>query len=208
MKKAVIFDFDGTIVDNFQLAVEIFYEVTDRQNPLTSGEINRLRSLSLVQVAVELGVPFWKGPYLLFRGRRILGKRITQAKLVAGMPELIKKLHRRYDLYIVSSNSQANIEKVLSKHDLSKYFKGIYGKSRWRSKRRILRRICRRRGYTSAKTCYVGDETRDIDAAHHAGLKSIAVAWGYNNIRALNRHHPEKIVFEPSEIHEYLVTIK
>jgi phosphoglycolate phosphatase-like HAD superfamily hydrolase len=95
----------------------------------------------------------------------------------------------------------------MREHGLSSYFHQVYGNARLQGKARILRRICRRGAYESARTVYVGDETRDIEAAHHAGLKSVAVAWGYNNIKALHRHQPDKIVFDPSEIISYLATI-
>jgi phosphoglycolate phosphatase len=207
MKRAVIFDFDGTIADTFGLAVEIFYHVTKRKMPLQADEIARLRELSLPEVAVALGVPFWKVPYFAWRGRRLFAKRLHQATVVSGMTALLESLQADYDIYVVSSNSEKNVETFMREHGLSSYFQQVYGNARLQGKARILRRICRRGAYESARTVYVGDETRDIEAAHHAGLKSVAVAWGYNNIKALHRHQPDKIVFDPSEIISYLATI-
>jgi phosphoglycolate phosphatase len=207
MKQAVIFDFDGTIADTFGLAVEIFYHVTKRKQPLPADEIAHLRELSLPEVAVTLGVPFWKVPYFAWRGRRLFAKRLHQATVVSGMAELLKSLQADYDIYVVSSNSEKNVETFMHEHGLNSYFQQIYGNARLQGKARILKRICRRGAYDPTRTCYVGDETRDIEAAHHAGLKSIAVAWGYNNIKALHRHQPDKIVFDPSEITDYLATI-
>ena len=208
MKRAVIFDFDGTVADTFGLAVDIFYHVTNRSDPIPKHEISRLRELSLPEVAVALGVPYWKIPYLAWRGRRLFANRIHQAATVPGMAEALQELQKNHDLYIVSSNSGTNVRTFLQEHGLNDYFRQIYGNARLKGKARILRKICQRGGYVRANTAYVGDETRDIEAAHHAGLKAIAVAWGYNNINALHRHHPDKTVFEPSEIPAYLATIK
>lgn len=208
MKQAVIFDFDGTVADTFGLAVDIFYHVTNRSEPLTAEKISELRELSLPQVALALGVPFWKVPYLAWRGRRLFADRIHQAAAVPGMAEALQELRKTYGLYIVSSNSEKNVQTFLREHGLSDYFLQVYGNAKLQGKARILRKICQRGDYKPARTCYVGDETRDIEAAHHAGLKSIAVAWGYNNIKALHTHKPDKIVFDPSEIPTFLATIK
>jgi phosphoglycolate phosphatase len=208
MKRAVIFDFDGTVADTFGLAVDIFYHVTNRTEPIPKDEIAGLRALSLPEVALALGVPWWKVPYLAWRGRRLFADRIHQAAAVPGMAETLQQLQASHDLYIVSSNSVANVRTFLKEHGLSDYFQQIYGNARLHGKGRLLRIICQRGDYDRAKTVYVGDETRDIEAAHHAGLKSIAVAWGYNNIQALHSHKPDKIVFDPSEIPTYLATIE
>lgn len=208
MKRAVIFDFDGTVADSFALAVDIFYHVTNRKDPLTSEEISHLRELSLPEVALTLGVPWWKVPYLAWRGRRLFADRIHQAAAVPGMAEVLQELQPTHDIYVVSSNSVTNVRTFLHEHGLSDYFQQIYGNARLQGKARILRKICQRGDYDPAVTVYVGDETRDIEAAHHAGLKSIAVAWGYNSIKALHAHKPDKIIFDPSEIPAYLATIE
>lgn len=208
MKQAVIFDFDGTIADTFGLAVDIFYHVTNRVEPLPPEEIARLRELSLPQVAIALGVPFWKVPYLAWRGRRLFANRIHQAAAVPGMAETLESLKLTYDLFVVSSNSEKNVRIFLGEHNLDQHFRQVYGNAKLYGKARILRKICQRGDYIPAQTVYVGDETRDIEAAHHAGLKSIAVAWGYNNLKALHNHKPDKIVFDASEIPAFLATIK
>jgi phosphoglycolate phosphatase len=73
----------------------------------------------------------------------------------------------------------------------------VYGDARLFGKDRLLRHI---QALGHERLIYVGDETRDIEAAKRAGAKSIAVAWGYNNAAILKRHNPDKLVFEPSEI--------
>ena len=45
----------------------------------------------------------------------------------------------------------------------------------------------------SANTYYVGDETRDIEAAKTAGVKSIAVTYGMNTKDVLQKSEPDII---------------
>jgi N-acetyl-D-muramate 6-phosphate phosphatase len=55
---------------------------------------------------------------------------------------------------------------------------------------------------------YVGDDLRDVQAAHAAGMRSVAVRWGYlgdgSPIEQWNAHH---IVRTPKELHELLETL-
>jgi phosphoglycolate phosphatase len=175
---------------------------------MPAHQISALRDLSLPQVALKLGVPWWKMPYLLFRGKRLFASRLKEVSPVPGMPEVIRELAKEYDLYVVSLNSTRNVDRFLVAHGLRDEFKLLYGNARFHGKERVLRRLAKRGHYDKAVSCYIGDETRDIESAHSAGMKAIAVAWGYNNIRALNRHHPDKIVFDANEIPDYLKKLK
>lgn len=55
---------------------------------------------------------------------------------------------------------------------------------------------------------YVGDDLRDIEAAHAAGMTSVAVRWGYLGdglpIDKWNAHH---IVRTPKDLHDLLETL-
>ncbi len=52
----------------------------------------------------------------------------------------------------------------------------------------------------SEEVIYVGDETRDIEAAKKINSKVIAVSWGFNTKEALARHNPDFLIHQPSEL--------
>jgi phosphoglycolate phosphatase len=47
---------------------------------------------------------------------------------------------------------------------------------------------------------YIGDEVRDIAAAAHAGIRSIAVSWGYSDRETLAAERPDHLVDAPEEL--------
>ena len=47
---------------------------------------------------------------------------------------------------------------------------------------------------------YIGDETRDIEAARNNDLISIAVTWGYNTEQVLQDYSPTYVVHEPNDL--------
>jgi phosphoglycolate phosphatase len=47
-------------------------------------------------------------------------------------------------------------------------------------------------------SCFIiGDSTIDLETAHHAGMRSVAVTWGYHNIPALRDANPDEIANDP-----------
>jgi len=58
-------------------------------------------------------------------------------------------------------------------------------------KPREFRKILKKRGISKDHALYIGDESRDIEAAHAVGMKVISVLWGYNSKQALESHKPD-----------------
>ncbi len=197
----VIFDFDGTIADTFLMAVNIFYKLKPRWPILPKGEVERLRGMAFLQVARELQIPAWDVPMLLVRGRKIMAAQLDEAVIIPGMDQAIRQLHKNGSkLYVISSNSNENINRFLERYDLLQYFEAIHGSEGLLSKSRRIKKLLKSIQATPDQAYYVGDEARDIEAAHKAKVHAIAVSWGYNNIKILADHKPQVLVFDPEEI--------
>jgi len=56
----------------------------------------------------------------------------------------------------------------------------------------------------SEEVIYVGDETRDIEAAKRTQIKAIAVSWGFNSKEVLAEHKPDFLIHKPHELIEVL----
>jgi len=197
--RAVIFDFDGTLADSFAVALEVFYELMQR-DAFEAEDLMRLRGLTLRQLSKELKIPMYKVPFLLVRGRRAMFERMPEVRLVEGMANVVRVLRKTHKLFVLSSNSPANIRAVLNEYGLADSFTAVYGDVSLLKKRQKLRQIVRQHGLKTAETWYVGDEARDIQAAKRAGLRMVAVSWGFNNIHVLASHEPTALVFTPDEI--------
>lgn len=154
-------------------------------------------------MARQLDLPWWHWPGLFVQGRRAMGVVVSEIEPCEGLPQAIRRLHAGgHHLFIVSSNSVRNIELFLTHHGLETEFIKIYGNVGWRGKAHVLRKACRHNGLKKADTFYVGDEVRDVKSAHRAGIKSVAVGWGYNDAGLLEQHKPYKIVRNPQQLLE------
>ncbi|MEB3145344.1 MAG: HAD hydrolase-like protein, partial [Cylindrospermopsis raciborskii 1523720] len=66
----------------------------------------------------------------------------------------------------------------------------------------IMSSVIKQRQIKPQTVIYVGDETRDIEAAKKANLKVIAVTWGFNSPEALTRENPDFLIDHPRELLE------
>jgi phosphoglycolate phosphatase len=54
---------------------------------------------------------------------------------------------------------------------------------------------------------YVGDEVRDVLAASEAGVRSVAVSWGYNDRSVLEAARPDFVLDVPNQIIELFASL-
>lgn len=213
MKSVVIFDFDGTIADTFPVVLDIFHKVEHRTVPLNTDEEAIMRSAALMQVklrviiraASKLNISFWRLPFIFIITRFLLKRRMAEVQPFDGMPEVLKMLaDKDIRLFIVSTNTKSNIKKFLKTQKLHKYFTTVYGSVRPHEKADVIRKICEQQGVSPKRVFLVGDENRDVMAGRSAGVKTIAVTWGYNSVAQLLEEDPTRLCNSPTELRKFL----
>lgn len=201
---SIIIDFDGTVADSLPLVLDLFYKWSGRPE-FSKSEIERFRGMHVKEVLAEMRVPIWKVPGILVKHRGEFGRRIGEVSAFTGIAAALKQLHDKgHRIHIMSTNSTQNVQKFIKAQQLEKIFDSVNGNVGVFGKTSALRLIIKR--YKIGKNdCYsVGDEVRDIEAAKKAGVKSIAVSWGYNSETILKTHKPDYLIHNPSELVELL----
>ena len=205
MSKIVIFDFDGTIADSFELFIATLQNLLGRPEPLPPQEIQRLRGLSIKEFLFELGIKPWQLPGFVIRGRRDVSKHFEDVNIFPVMSDLTDRLTGEgYELYILSTNSKDVISSFLAKHELENNFSAIYADIGISGKAKVLKKLMKEHGVNRDDAVYVGDEVRDIEAAHKAGIRCISVSWGYSSEESLIAHKPDFIASSAPEIEKYV----
>lgn len=206
--KAIIFDFDGTIGNSFTVALEIAHSITKRHQLVSPEEVLRFRQLKMLDVAIELEIPKWQWPFLLMRGRRQMDKRLKEILPFEGIDQILETLYTdNFQLFIVSSNSNRNINQFLMNNKLDNYFTKVYGGIGLLGKARALKHIMKINNLAKSEAVYVGDEPRDIEASKEVGIPCISVSWGYNSPSLLNKYRPLKVVDTPEQLIVVLKTL-
>lgn len=188
MKKTIIFDLDGTLVDVEPLFFRLFNQLASEfgYTPILEEEIPRLKQFHLRSLVLpRLG---WRIVYLakiLKRGRAEYNKLVPQIELFPGIAELLATLHARgYRIGIVSSSRQDTIEALVKHHALPIDF---IRSGKLFNKARSLRDTLKDQNLVLAETLYIGDEVRDVEACQKVGLEILAVTWGLNSKEALQK---------------------
>jgi phosphoglycolate phosphatase len=201
----LIFDFDGTIADTHHYIVHIANRLAPEYGykQIDWEEVETLRDKTAKEMIEHLKVPVLKIPAILARAKRVFHEGIDEVKLIDGLHDVLHELHERGILMgIVSSNAAKNIERFLANHDL-KVFDFLHSTTKIWSKHHSLEKLIKQRAFPKERVCYIGDETRDISAAHKTGVRSVSVSWGYNSAKALAAHTPDFLVETPSELLQF-----
>ena len=198
--KTLVFDFDGTLADSFELVVDIAHELTGIARK-SDEEIAHLRHLPLLKAARELGISYRKLPRMMIQGRQMMLERIEEVHPFKGIPDVLKKLYERgYHMLVISSNSEKNVRTFLRANNLESFFDGVYGNASLINKAQVLRKVLKRNKLAAAECYYIGDEVRDIVAASKVGMLPVSVKWGYQAPDALAAQHPVALVDAPRDL--------
>jgi phosphoglycolate phosphatase len=199
----VIFDFDGVIADSAEIFAETLLEVIGRDETFSLEEIKDLRSSTTKEVIRKLGIKKWQVPGVVIRGRRGMTEKIDRVDVFKDIPEALSSLAEHgYKLYILSSGSKESIEGLLNRYELLKTITSIHTGTSLFGKAKKLGKLLKQEHLSLGQCVYVGDETRDIEAANHIGMKSVAVEWGYSAADALKSCEPNAMVKEPLKLTE------
>jgi len=197
-----LFDFDGTIADSLRIAHDILNELAEefRFSKLTGEELDHVRTLGTRDFIRYLGISGWRVPTISRRGLRLFQERIADVQPIVGMPQVLEELHARgHRIGILTSNSETNVLAFIARQQLP-YFHFVRTSSKLFGKSREMKRILKAEGLPAERVLYVGDETRDIEAAKEAGIRMAAVNWGYNAHSALASLSPEYLLSHPGEL--------
>jgi phosphoglycolate phosphatase len=177
----IIFDFDGTLADSFAWFWRILPEVTAkfRLRPIDAAQRDKFREMPARAIMAYMGVRWWQAPAIAQYARRRMDEEIDTIALFDGIREMLATLQRAgVRLAVVSSNSEANVRRVLGA-ETSAHIEHFGCGAPILGKKGRTRRALKGMGTAPQRTLCIGDELRDADVAKEVGAHFAAVGWGY-----------------------------
>lgn len=186
--RALIFDFDGTLIDSAPSILSSFHVVLNRLGidakvELTSSLIGPplMQTLSLISgsedkaVLDELATSFKE--FYDAEG-------FKDSLVYPGIDEALKQLVLNgAELFIVTNKRILPTLKILDCLGWSKLFKGVYSQDAFKpplsSKAEVIGKVLTHHGIKPSEAIYVGDRTEDGEAAQVNGMGFCWVTWGY-----------------------------
>lgn len=201
--RAAIFDFDGVLADSLPALLEVAGRLAKREGWTLpdATEIERMRDLDSRTVISRSGIPLRRLPSLIRRVRREMAGRAHALGSFPGLDQALRQLAENgFVLGIVTSNGDGAVERFLESHRWTSLFAGLETGSSLFGKSRLIRRWLDRRNIPANAAAYVGDETRDVEAARRCGALAVAAGWGYASEKALRETKPDRFVRTPAEL--------
>jgi phosphoglycolate phosphatase-like HAD superfamily hydrolase len=222
--RGLIFDFDGTLLDIAEPLKNSIEEVF-KEYKITSDMETTIQEIGALMETIQ-GYPLPKivlQSFDMFKyisslksltfmkkleiAAKIFSRYLTLAKEAPIFPnteKYLQKLHKSYDLYIVSHNQTKNIIEHLEKHDIMNLFKGVYGADilpALKPDPNSLKPVFE--SYKSIKLkafVMIGDMPSDIVAGVEAGVWTIAITTGVSNRAVLSEQGASLVIDSLSEL--------
>lgn len=195
MKKAIIFDLDGTLWDSSESVCEswniVFGKYPEINRRLTPADIQGFMGKTIDRI-VPLALPDTPDELrkkVLYQCVRYELEYIAQhgGRLYPHLRDTLEELHKDYTLIIVSNCQDGYIQGFLDFADMRGLFDdfesaGGTGLAKGENIRLVINRN------HVDKAVYVGDTQGDLDSADFAGIPFIRAAYGFGE---MNRPVPE-----------------
>ncbi len=198
----VLFDFDGTLADSLPTSFDTFNRVAGRfgLEPMTREQAVALRQLDSRAIMKRLG-GLIRSSRIMRAAKADFARHIHEVSPFPGVHDTVRQLRQAgCTLGILSSNEQQTIMAFLEQHRMVEHFRVIETGSPLFGKAPRLRRIRRQLRVEHSEVLYVGDETRDVQAATKAGIAAAAVLWGANTREALAPFQPRHFLSQPEQL--------
>jgi len=198
-KKILLFDFDGTIVDSIDVALEAYNAIAyDYSLPKMQDKkaFVKLYDDNFYSSLMKLGLLREKIQDFTRELREWFLKCGYGAKLFSGMKEVVNKLAEKNQLIVITSNIGFTVKGLIKEAGLN--IEEVLGGDKETSKMKKILSVKKR--FPDAELYYIGDTKGDVLEGQRAGVKTIAVSWGYHAREELEKVEPDFIVNKPEEL--------
>jgi len=194
--RAVIFDWDGTLLDSYRADAHAYLRMFRALGiPWGLDELARHYSPDWHQVYRAASVPpdRWAEADRLWRSFY----RLERPLLQPGARRVIEQLASRYRLALVSSGSHLRVRRQLHAFALHAFFAvQVFGDQVPRRKPHPLQLdlALRRLGIEPAACVYVGDTPQDVEMARRAGVAAVGVLGHSPVPQRLRESRPDALI--------------
>ncbi len=188
---AIIFDFDGVLVESVDVKTQAFATLYLEYGPevvkkvvdyhLQHGGISRFTKFKYYQEIV-LGKKLKVGEeeQLGERFSQLVVEAIVNSPWVPGAGEFLKNYHKRIALFVASGTPNEELAEIIHRRNMEKYFISFHGTPA--KKGEIIRAILRKHFFEPNRVLMIGDALADCEGAQIAKVDFLGRLTGDENL--------------------------
>lgn len=208
MKKIVIFDFNGVIINSISVQKKAFYQsyriVVGKGRPPSFANFLKHSGNSIVEILTRLNLP----AEMADEYKRINRELIDEIKMYSGVKELLGQLKKKdFELVLYTGKDRVRVLELLRKFSIELFFDLLITSDDVKNGKpnaeayEFLKQAYRD---FDIKCVMVGDGVNDILFAKRNHLLSVAVTWGEIDKKILVKENPDFVAESPQEIASFL----
>jgi HAD superfamily hydrolase (TIGR01549 family) len=175
--RAVVFDFDGVVLESADIKTNAFRELFDGNEEAVTYHLAHV-GVSRYEKFRHIVTEILEQPYTEAEERE-LGQRFNQLVLdevlrcpfVPGARELLDRRHREVPLFVASGTPQPELRQIVAARGIEHVFAGVYGTPP--TKGEIIGRILFERELDEPEVVMVGDADTDLKGAREVGVRFV-----------------------------------
>ena len=194
MEKHIFFDFNGTIINDVDLCLDLLNQILTKQNKrnLSMKEYKNVFTFPIKDYYIAAGVDFNIESYesLAKWFIKVYQPLSMECGLYEGIVDTFKYLKDKgYNLYILSASEKNNLLEQCQNYDIVKYFIDILGIDNIHaaSKVNIAIDYMKEHNINGEDVLFIGDTLHDLEVAEAMGAKCKLVSCGHQSKEVLSK---------------------
>lgn len=188
---AVVFDFDGVLVDSVGLKSEVFAALYALESEsfraavatyhLENGGMPRAEKIAhFEKMRTGQSPSTARLHFLVDRFAGLVTERVISAPEMDCAEQLLERLYRRMPLFVCSATPEPELRHIVGARGWQDFFHGVFGSPK--AKHIILSEIVAHLGCKSDEVLMVGDAETDRESASRAGTRFLLVNQVAKNV--------------------------
>jgi phosphoglycolate phosphatase-like HAD superfamily hydrolase len=182
--RAIIFDFDGVILDSAQLKIDAYITIYADEDPaklrelvqhahLHGGTTRRVKFAYYERELFGRSGDAETVERLSLRYSQLVYDAVLKCAFIDGAQSLLSAAAGKVDMHVVSGTPDDELRKVIEARGLARFFQSIYGAPA--TKPEAFARIVRLSGYNVTSVVAIGDSMTECWAAEQLGIPFLGI---------------------------------